>query len=85
MAKILERLNITGATPHGFRSSFRDWAGNETNVPREVCEAALAHSVGDSAEQAYRRDTALEKRRNLMAMWSDYVSGGNVVSLRRNA
>lgn len=85
MAKILERLNITGATPHGFRSSFRDWAGNETNVPREVCEAALAHRVGDSAEQAYRRDTALEKRRNLMSLWADYVSGGNVVPLRRNA
>lgn len=85
MAKVLERLNITGATPHGFRSSFRDWAGNETDVPREVCEAALAHSVGDSAEQAYRRDTALEKRRHLMTMWADFISGGNVVSLHRNA
>lgn len=74
MANVLKRLQVKGATPHGFRSSFRDFAGNETNVPREVCEAALAHSVGDAAEQAYRREDALEKRRELMEQWAHYCS-----------
>ena len=55
-----------GSTVHGFRSSFRDWCGNETHFPREVAEAALAHVVGDKAEQSYRRIDALEKRRALM-------------------
>ncbi len=82
MAKVLTRLGVEDATPHGFRSSFRDWAGNETDTPREICEAVLAHTVGDSAEQAYRRDTALEKRRRLMNLWDDYLAGGNVVALR---
>jgi hypothetical protein len=63
MAKVLTRLGVAGATVHGFRSAYRDWAGNETNFPREVAEAALAHIVGDKAEQAYRRSDALEKRR----------------------
>ena len=53
-------------TVHGFRSAFRDWAGNETHFAREVAEAALAHVIGDKAEQAYRRGDALEKRRALM-------------------
>lgn len=72
MANVLRRLQTKGATPHGFRSSFRDWAGNETQFPREVAEAALAHIVGDKAEQAYRRSDALEKRRQLMAAWASY-------------
>jgi len=55
-----------------MRSAFRDWAGEETNFPREVAEAALAHVVGDTAEQAYRRGDALEKRRKLMDAWSSY-------------
>jgi integrase len=59
-------------TVHGFRSSFRDWAGNETHFPRELAEAALAHVVGDKAEQAYRRSDALEKRRALMEAWAAY-------------
>jgi integrase len=70
MAKVMHRLQIDGATVHGFRSAFRDWAGNETHFPREVAEAALAHVVGDKAEQAYRRGDALEKRRVLMEAWS---------------
>ena len=57
---------------HGFRSSFRDWAGNETHFPRELAEAALAHVVGDKAEQAYRRSDALEKRRALMEAWAQW-------------
>ncbi len=51
-------------TVHGFRSTFRDWAGNVSSFPREVTETALAHVIGDKAEQAYRRGDALEKRRN---------------------
>jgi hypothetical protein len=58
---------------HGFRSAFRDWAGNETHFAREVAEAALAHVVGDAAEQAYRRGDALEKRRALMTAWDQYI------------
>ena len=55
MEMVLRRMNIEGATVHGFRSSFRDWAGNVSNVPREVTETDLAHVIGDKAEQAYRR------------------------------
>jgi len=58
---------------HGLRSSFQDRAADETNFPREVAEAALAHVIGDKAEQAYRRGDALEKRRALMEAWSGYL------------
>lgn len=61
-----------GFTVHGFRSSFRDWAGDRSNFPREVIEAALAHGIQDQAEAAYRRSTAIEKRRLLMAAWARY-------------
>jgi integrase len=70
MAKVMERLQIDGATVHGFRSAFRDWCGEATHFPREVAEAALAHVVGDKAEQAYRRGDALEKRRTMMEDWA---------------
>lgn len=59
MDKVMRRIGES-VTVHGFRSSFRDWAGNETHFPRELAEAALAHVVGDKAEQAYRRSYALE-------------------------
>lgn len=59
-------------TAHGFRSSFRDWVGEETAFPREVAEAALAHTVGDEVERAYRRGDALEKRRKLMDAWASH-------------
>ena len=68
-AKRGQPLSATGAgdfTVHGFRSAFRDWAGERTNFPREVAEAALTHVVGDLTEQAYRCGDALEKRRALM-------------------
>jgi integrase len=74
MGQVLARLGVEGTTVHGFRSSFRDWAGNETVTPREVAEAALAHIVGDQAEQAYRRSDALDKRRRLMAQWADFCA-----------
>jgi integrase len=78
MNRILRRMKVEDATMHGFRSSFRDWVGNETEFAREVAEAALAHVVGDAAEQAYRRGDALEKRRALMNAWAAYVSLSNV-------
>lgn len=71
LAMLLRRMGVT-ATAHGFRSAFRDWVGEATNFPREVAEAALAHRLGDSTEQAYRRGDALEKRRRLMDAWAGY-------------
>ena len=70
-------------TVHGFRSTFRDWAGETTSHPREVIEHALAHQLRDKAEAAYARGTLLEKRRNLMCDWENYINGP--VSLRRVA
>ena len=61
-------------TTHGFRSAFRDWAGDCTEFQREVIEAALAHVVGNRTERAYRRGDALEKRIELMDAWAEYVS-----------
>lgn len=63
-------------TVHGFRSTFRDWAGDETRFARDLAEAALAHAIGDASEQAYRRRTALEKRRPLMRAWAQYLETG---------
>jgi integrase len=74
MEMLLRRMKIDGATVHGFRSSFRDWAAEETPFPREIAEAALSHVVGDSTERAYRRGDALERRRELMEAWAGYVS-----------
>ncbi len=73
-------------TPHGFRSAFRDWAGECTAAPREIAEAALAHTVGNKVELAYRRGDALDKRRALMEAWADWCLGrgeraGNEVAL----
>lgn len=63
------------ATVHGLRSTFRDWAGDKTDFPRDVAEAALAHTVRDKVEAAYRRGTAFEKRRDLMEAWWNYLRG----------
>jgi integrase len=71
---------IAPVTVHGFRSSFRDWAGDLTNTQREVVEAALAHAVGSQVEQAYRRSDALQKRRALMEAWAEYCNS-NVLKL----
>lgn len=73
MSMMLRRVTPSGATVHGFRSSFRDWAAEETDFPREIAEAALAHTVGDAVERAYRRGDALEKRRALMGAWAAWV------------
>ena len=77
-------MKIENATVHGFRSSFRDWAGECTAFPREVAEAALAHVVGDETERAYRRGDALEKRRLLMEAWGGFLEDdrrGTVIKL----
>jgi integrase len=83
MEMVLRRMKIEDATVHGFRSSFRDWAGNVSSTPREVVETALAHVIGDKAEQAYRRRDALEKRRKLMEAWAAYCErpAGNIVHI----
>jgi integrase len=85
--KLLKSLGHADVTVHGFRSSARDWAGEATNFPREVCEAALAHATGNRVELAYRRGDALEKRRKLMEAWASYCSrpaaSGDVVPLRK--
>ncbi|MDE3262264.1 MAG: hypothetical protein OYL41_09815 [Acidobacteriota bacterium] len=63
-----------GAVPHGFRSSFRDWAA-ERDAPREVCELALAHVNRDRVEAAYRRSDLFERRRALMEPWAAFLAG----------
>lgn len=74
MTMQMRRMEVGHYTPHGFRSAFRDWAGDQTSFPREVAEAALAHKVGDPVENAYRRSDALEKRRKLMSAWANFLN-----------
>jgi integrase len=69
----LRRMKLD-ITAHGFRSSFRDWASERTNFSREVCESALAHAIKDKTEAAYRRGDLLDKRRELLAAWSEFVN-----------
>jgi integrase len=75
----------SGATVHGFRSAFRDWASERTNFAREICEAALAHIVKDKTEAAYRRGDLFEKRRELMATWATFAAAteADIIPLRR--
>ena len=75
LRRLLRELGIA-AVPHGFRSSFRDWAGEETDHPREVIEAALAHVVRNRVEAAYARSDLFERRRLLMDDWSRYLAQG---------
>ena len=87
MSMLLRRME-TDVTVHGFRSSFRDWAAETTGYPHEVCEMALAHTIGNKAEAAYRRGDLFEKRRRLMADWSAYCTeevsdAAEVVPLKR--
>jgi hypothetical protein len=70
--KALRRMGVKDATPHGFRSSFRDWAAERTNYPNHVVEMALAHTIGDKVEAAYRRGDLLDKRRRLMDEWARF-------------
>lgn len=87
---VLRRLEVP-AVPHGFRSTFRDWAAERTNYPRDVAEMALAHAIGDKVEAAYRRGDLFEKRRRMMADWAKFLAvvevkrAGNVVALATRA
>jgi integrase len=83
---VMRRMGVD-AVPHGFRSTFRDWAGETTAYPREVIEHALAHQLKDKAEAAYQRGDLLDKRRRLMADWAQFCgtarpAGGEVVAIR---
>jgi integrase len=82
MTMLLRRMKREAYSVHGFRSSFRDWAGDSTSFAREVAEAALAHVVGEAVERAYRRGDALEKRRKLMVAWAGFL--GRVPASRAN-
>ena len=87
MLELLRGMRGDGLTVHGFRSTFRDWAGDQTAFAREVIEHALAHRIKDKAEASYRRSAALEKRRKLMEAWARYCqstpmkASDNVVAL----
>lgn len=86
---LLRRMGRGDLTAHGFRSTFRDWCGESTNHPREVAEAALAHTIKDKAEAAYARGDLMEKRRRLMADWGTFCGrvppAGDVVPIRGTA
>ena len=89
MSMLLRRMK-TDVTVHGFRSSFRDWAAECTGYPHEVCEMALAHTIGNKSEAAYRRGDLFEKRRRLMADWAEHCNSqtngaAEVVPLRGSA
>lgn len=83
LSKLIKELGFE-ADVHGFRTSFRTWAQEKTNFPREVAEMALAHNVGNAVEQAYARSDLFDKRRKLMETWAAFLSDkvGNVIELR---
>jgi integrase len=74
MLMLLRRMKVEGATVHGLRSTFRDWASEVANAPRELAEMSLSHKVGSDVERAYARSDLLERRRTLMERWSGFVS-----------
>jgi integrase len=88
---VMDRLGQDDATIHGFRSSFRDWAGETTSFPADICEAAIAHVRGDHSVRAYARSDLLAKRRKLMEAWAKHCAstpakvGDKVVTMRRRA
>ena len=71
---LLRRMTGSDLTTHGFRSTFRDWAAEQTNFPRDVAEMALSHAIGDKVEAAYRRGDLLEKRRRMMEAWAAFAA-----------
>jgi integrase len=86
---LLRRMKRNDITPHGFRSTFRDWAAEQTAFPREVAEMALAHTIGNKVEAAYRRGDLLEKRKRLMGAWASYCNtvpaeGAKVLPMRQS-
>jgi integrase len=88
MPDVLQQMDQTNVTVHGFRSTFRDWAAEATAHPNHVVEQALAHTIGNAVEAAYRRGDLFEKRRHLMNDWAQFCgrpTSGSVVRLRREA
>jgi integrase len=90
MAGVLKRMCRTDVTVHGFRSCFRDWAAERTSYPNHVLEMALAHTIGNKVEAAYRRGDLFAKRRELMQDWASYChtksnATGEIVALSRTA
>ena len=85
LTAVMRRMGLE-AVPHGFRSTFRDWASERTAYPREACEMALAHTIGDKVEAAYRRGDLFNKRRRMMDDWAAFLGRvepkGSVVQLR---
>ena len=85
LTKAVRDAGEHGATVHGFRSTFRDWCAEATNYPRELAEAALAHTLTDKTEAAYQRGDLLEKRRGMMQAWATFLNremiAGEVVAL----
>ena len=85
MRRLLERMGYAGLTSHGFRSTFRDWTAERTAFPREVAEAALAHTNGSKVEKAYQRGDLFDKRRKLMDAWAAYCDQGPTVGVVQEA
>lgn len=88
LTAVLRRMERHDITVHGFRSTFRDWAAESTAYPSEMVEMALAHTIGNKVEAAYRRGDMLEKRRRLMQDWCDFCDmkmSGEVIPLRNSA
>ncbi len=87
LTAVLRRMERSDITAHGFRSTFRDWCSEHTNYPREVAEMALAHTIGDKVEAAYRRGDLFEKRRLMMRDWGKFtrqtLTPGDVVPIQR--
>ena len=87
LLKALERMGRGDLTAHGFRATFKTWASERTNFPRELVEAALAHVLGDKVEAAYQRGDLFDKRRRLMDAWAEFCArpavSGTVVKLRQ--
>ena len=90
LKNVLRSAGRTDLTTHGFRSTFRDWAAEQTSFSHEVCEAALAHATGDATTRAYRRTKQLPRRRALAEAWATYctsepiaAAADNVVAIRQ--
>jgi integrase len=84
MMALLRRMKVE-VTVHGFRSTFRDWVGEKTDFPSELAEYALAHQVGGAVERAYRRQTAVERRRELMEAWAAYLATDAIAKAAKEA
>jgi integrase len=73
LTAVMRRMGLE-EVPHGFRSTFRDWVAERTNFPGEMAEVALAHTIGNAVEAAYRRGDQLDKRRSMMQAWADFCA-----------